>query len=63
MLNAVLTVRQGKSNSHQKKGWETFTKETLRVISKNCENVVYLLWGKKAHEAAKLINGEKNLII
>ena len=30
MLNAVLTVRQGKSNSHQKKGWEAFTKETLR---------------------------------
>jgi len=22
MLNTVLTVRQGKSNSHQKKGWE-----------------------------------------
>ena len=56
LLNAVLTVREGKSNSHQKKGWETFTKETLRVLNKNCENVVYLLWGKKAHEAGKMIN-------
>ena len=25
LLNAILTVRHGKSNSHQNKGWETFT--------------------------------------
>ena len=36
MLNAVLTVRAGKSNSHQKKGWEKFTTETIRKINKNC---------------------------
>ena len=56
MLNAVLTVRKGKSNSHQKKGWESFTKETLKIVNKRCENVVYLLWGKKAHETQKILN-------
>jgi len=56
LLNAVLTVRSGKSNSHQKKGWEAFTKETLRQVNKRCDNVVYLLWGKKAHETEKIIN-------
>jgi uracil-DNA glycosylase len=30
LLNAILTVRAGKSNSHQKKGWEEFTKETIK---------------------------------
>lgn len=63
MLNAVLTVRQGKSNSHQKKGWESFTKETLKQVNKRCQNVVYLLWGKKAHETEKILNTEKNLVI
>jgi len=59
----VLTVRAGKSNSHQKKGWEKFTDETIRQISKNCENVVYLLWGKKAHDVAKLVRADRNLIV
>lgn len=63
LLNAILTVRAGKSNSHQKKGWEEFTKETIRQINKRCENVVYLLWGKKAHETATLVNQQKNLVI
>ena len=63
MLNAVLTVRAGKSNSHQKKGWESFTKETIRQINKNCQNTVFLLWGKKAHEAALLVDRNKNLVI
>lgn len=63
LLNAVLTVRAGKSNSHQKKGWEAFTKETIRQINKRTENVVYLLWGNKAHDSAILVNGSKNLVI
>lgn len=63
LLNAVLTVRAGKSNSHQKKGWEQFTNETIRQINKRTENVVYLLWGKKAHETSKLVNQSKNLVI
>ena len=52
LLNAVLTVRAGKSNSHAKKGWESFTKQTIRAINKHCKNVVFLLWGNKAHETA-----------
>jgi uracil-DNA glycosylase len=63
MLNAVLTVEAGKSNSHAKKGWESFTKQTIRAINKKCSNVVYLLWGKKAHETAVLVNKENNHVI
>ena len=29
MLNAILTVESGKSNSHQKHGWEEFTNAVI----------------------------------
>jgi len=29
LLNAILTVRKGISNSHQKKGWEQFTDQVI----------------------------------
>jgi len=29
LLNAILTVRKGVSNSHQKKGWEQFTDHVI----------------------------------
>mmetsp|Transcript_47711 Transcript_47711/g.34965 ORF Transcript_47711/g.34965 Transcript_47711/m.34965 type:complete len:100 (-) Transcript_47711:190-489(-) len=48
LLNAVLTVREGKSNSHQKQGWEQFTDEVINVINKERQGVVFLLWGLKA---------------
>jgi len=63
LLNAILTVRAGKSNSHQKHGWEEFTKETIKQINKRCTNVVYLLWGKKAHDVGNLVNSANNLVI
>ena len=63
LLNAVLTVRAGKSNSHQKKGWEELTKEAIRQINRNCSNVVYMLWGKKAHDVAVLVNADKNMVL
>ena len=33
LLNASLTVRQGRASSHQGKGWETFTDEVLRTVN------------------------------
>lgn len=48
MLNAVLTVRMGLSNSHAKKGWEHFTDRVIRLINEEKEGVVFMLWGKPA---------------
>ena len=45
LLNRILTIRQNEPMSHAKQGWEQFTKETVKAISDNCENVVFLLWG------------------
>ena len=63
LLNAVLTVRRGSSNSHAKKGWEEFTQYVIRSINRDAENVVFMLWGKGAQKSATLINRQKHLVL
>ncbi len=62
LLNATLTVRAHKAGSHQKKGWESFTDEIIKLISNEKENVVFLLWGKFAESKSVLIDKEKHTI-
>lgn len=63
LLNTVLTVRAGNAGSHQKQGWELFTDATIKAINNNCENVVFILWGKPAQSKEKLIDENKHLIL
>lgn len=63
MLNVVLTVREGESNSHKNKGWETFTDEIIRLVNQKNETVVFVLWGKPAQKKIPLIDAEKHVII
>ena len=63
MLNASLTVRANEAGSHQKQGWETFTDKVIETISKEKENVIFILWGKFAQAKETLINLEKHVII
>ena len=63
LLNAVLTVRAGVANSHRGIGWENFTDATIRAISDNLENVVFILWGRHAQMKEKLIDVSKHLIL
>lgn len=63
LLNTVLTVRAGISNSHQNRGWETFTDSVIRLISSQKENVVFLLWGSPARKKAELIDRKKHCIL
>ena len=63
LLNATLTVRAHQAGSHQKKGWETFTDQVIKLISEHKENVVFMLWGGYAKKKAKLIDDSKHLIL
>jgi uracil-DNA glycosylase len=63
LLNAILTVRKGVSNSHQKKGWEQFTDHVIHIINQRKEGVVFLLWGTKAQEKAASVSGSKHLVL
>lgn len=63
LLNATLTVRSGEANSHKDIGWQKFTDATIKAISENRENVIFLLWGGFAKKKAKLIDKKKHVIL
>lgn len=63
LLNSTLTVEAGAAGFHQGWGWETFTDEVIRVISREQSHVVFLLWGKFAQDKASLIDETKHLIL
>jgi uracil-DNA glycosylase len=63
LLNAVLTVEQGKANSHQGKGWETFTDAIIQSINNQKENVVFILWGAYAQKKGVHIDESKHHVI
>ncbi len=62
MLNSALTVREGKSNSHQKE-WVKYTDQIIKYISDELEDVIFILWGKNAQDKIKLIDQDKHHII
>lgn len=63
LLNATLTVEQGKAGAHQKKGWERFTDRVIQVVNDECRHCVFILWGSYAQKKAAMIDGEKHQII
>jgi uracil-DNA glycosylase len=63
LLNATLTVGGHEAGSHQKKGWETFTNKVIEVISKEKENVVFLLWGGYAKKKGSKVDKEKHCVL
>lgn len=62
LLNATLTVRRGKANSHHGQGWEDLTNEIVRVVAAKREPVAFLLWGRSAQRKRGLI-GESHIVI
>lgn len=63
LLNATLTVEQGRAGSHQGMGWEQFTDRAIQIINEQCEGVAFLLWGSYAQKKGLLIDSQKHLIL
>jgi uracil-DNA glycosylase len=63
LLNAVLTVEEGKAAAHQGKGWETFTDQIISTLNENREHIVYVLWGSYAQKKAAFVDRQKNLVL
>ena len=63
LLNAVLSVQASLAGSHQKKGWESFTDATIKLLSDEREHLVFILWGKSAQSKEKLIDSSKHLVL
>lgn len=63
LLNAVLTVENGKAASHQNRGWEQFTDRIVSELNNSLNNLVFILWGSYAQRKGKVIDPNKHLII
>jgi uracil-DNA glycosylase len=63
LLNAVLTVEEGKAAAHQGKGWELFTDQIISLLNEKREHIVYVLWGSYAQKKASFVDRSKNLVI
>ena len=63
LLNATLTVRAGEAGSHQKKGWEEFTDQAIKVLAEKREGIVFFLWGKYAQSKAAFIDEKKHFVL
>ena len=63
LLNAVLTVREHQANSHQNKGWETFTDTVIKKLNERDETIVFILWGNNAKRKKPLITNPNHKII
>jgi len=63
LLNNTLTVDKASAGSHQKKGWELFTKKIIEVVNDHCDGVVFILWGSPAQKKASFVDDSKHLVL
>ena len=63
LLNPTLTVREATPNSHSKCGWQEFTDEVIKLLSKREQPMVFLLWGANARSKKQLIDCSKHLVL
>ena len=62
LLNSVLTVEQGKPNSHQELGWDKLTNKIISKLSQR-GNMIFVLWGNFAQKKYDLIDRKENTIL
>jgi len=63
LLNAVLTVEEGKAGAHQGRGWEGFTDHVVDVLNREREGLVFLLWGSYAQAKGKVIDPRRHKVL
>jgi uracil-DNA glycosylase len=63
LLNAVLSVEDGKPGSHQGKGWEGFTDHIVALLNDQHEGLVFMLWGSYAQAKGKVIDTRKHCVL
>lgn len=63
LLNTVLTVEEGKPNSHAGIGWQTYTDQIIKIANMQSQPIVFLLWGRNAINKAKFIDQNKHLVL
>ncbi len=63
LLNATLTVEEGKANSHRNCGWLDFTDYVIKKLNQRNDPVIFILWGGFARSKKALIDTDRHFII
>lgn len=63
LLNAVLTVEDGKPQSHANIGWQQFTDHVIKSLNAHPQKIVFLLWGSFAQRKSRLIDTHRHSIL
>jgi uracil-DNA glycosylase len=62
LLNTVLTVRAGESNSHKDMGWEVFTDKIIEILGEREDPIIFILWGNPAINKKRLIKEHHHVL-
>jgi len=63
MLNATLTVRKGKANSHEAFGWQEFTTNVIKILCSQRKGLIFFLWGGFAKKKGKSISENEHFVL
>ena len=63
LLNAVLTVEEGRAGAHAGKGWEGFTDHVVDALNRERQGLVFLLWGSYAQAKGKVIDTSRHRVL
>jgi uracil-DNA glycosylase len=63
LLNAVLTVEEGRPGIHAQRGWEVLTSALLNSLGLDSRPKVFMLWGAHAQRSRALFAGGPHLVL
>jgi uracil-DNA glycosylase len=63
LLNAVLTVEEGRAASHRGRGWERLTDAVVAGVASLPRPVVFMLWGGHAQKKAAFVDRDRHLVL
>ena len=63
LLNAVLTVEEGRAGAHAGKGWEGFTDRIVDELNRGREHLVFMLWGSYAQKKGAMIDPRRHRVL
>ena len=63
LLNAVLTVEDGRAGAHQGKGWEGFTDHVVETLNREREGLVFMLWGSYAQKKGGIVDARRHRVL
>jgi len=63
LLNAVLTVEEGRAGAHQGKGWEGFTDHVVETLNHGRDGLVFMLWGAYAQAKGRVIDPRRHKVL